>query len=109
MRPFVLTLAILTLATAASPALARDLRPKDLQMCKWGAETARVAQQSKLSGVTLYSARKKIQAGHFAQPWMRKMALGSTDQTYQSPSRLGPLAIKQTYYEGCIKHELARR
>jgi hypothetical protein len=109
MRPFVLTLAMLALVTATSSALARDLRPKDLQMCKWGAETARAAQQSKLSGTTLYSARRKIQAGKFAQPWMRKMALGITEQTYQSRSRLGPLAIKQTYYDGCIKHELARR
>lgn len=99
----------LLLAASADAALARDLRAKDLQVCKWGAETARGAQQSKLAGVTLWSARKKIQTRHFSETWMRKMALGITDQTYHSKSRLGPLAVKRAYYDGCIKHELARK
>ncbi|WP_213875103.1 hypothetical protein [Pseudomonas sp. dw_358] len=108
MRVWTLTLAALALV-AVSPVQARDLRPKDLQMCQWGAETARNAQQSKLSGVTLWTARHRVQVRHYAQPWMHKMALGITDQTYHSKSRLRPLAVKKAYYDGCIKHELARR
>jgi hypothetical protein len=40
---------------------------------------------------------------------MRMTAMGITEQTYNSASRLKPAAIKQTYYEQCIRHELARR
>lgn len=36
-------------------------------------------------------------------------ALGITEQTYDSASRLKPAAVKQTYYEQCVRHELARR
>jgi hypothetical protein len=50
-----------------------------------------------------------MQAQHFAQQWMRMSALGITEQTYDSPSRLRPESVKQVYYEGCIKHEVARR
>ncbi|WP_414058429.1 hypothetical protein [Pseudomonas sp. HR96] len=56
----------LLLAAGADAVQARDLRPKDLQMCKWGAETARGAQQSKLAGVSLWSAHKKIQTRHYS-------------------------------------------
>jgi hypothetical protein len=40
---------------------------------------------------------------------MRMTALGITEQTYNSASRLKPAAIKQTYYEQCVRHALARR
>lgn len=97
------------LMAAAIPAHARAISKNDLQVCKWGASVAQTAQQSKLSGTTLYSARKTLQTRKFAQPWMRKMAVGITEQTYKSPSRLKPAAVKQTYYDGCIQHDLARR
>ena len=97
------------LAALAMPAQARDISKNDLQVCKWGAGMAGAAQQSKLSGTTLYSARKKLQTRKFSQPWMRKMAVGITEQTYKSPSRLKPAAVKQTYYDGCIQHDLARK
>lgn len=101
--------AAIVLMVAALPAQARSISKQDQQVCKWGAGMAGVAQQSKLSGKTLYSQRKKLQAQKFSQPWMRKMALGITEQTYKSPSRLKPSAVKQTYYEGCIQHDLARK
>jgi hypothetical protein len=93
----------------ALPVQARSISKNDLQVCKWGAGVASAAQQSKLSGTTLYSARKKLHTRKFSQPWMRKMALGITEQTYNSPSRLRPAAVKQTYYEGCVQHDLARK
>jgi hypothetical protein len=40
---------------------------------------------------------------------MRMTAMGITEQTYNSASRLKPSDIKQTYYEQCIRHELAQR
>ncbi len=109
MRRLVITLMGMMLMVAAGAASARNLNRHDLEMCRWGADMARQAQQSKMSGVTLYSARRKLEHRHFNQPWMRKMALGITDQTYHSRSRLRPMAVKQTYYEGCIRHEKARR
>jgi hypothetical protein len=109
MRILAVTTTVLAMVLVVGPSWAKDLRPKDLQVCQWGAQTALGAQQSKLSGTTLYSARKKIQAHKYSAPWMRKMALGITEQTYKSKSRLRPAAVKQTYYEGCIKHEMARR
>lgn len=108
MRDMGLVVAAVVLMVTAIPAQARNISKNDLQVCKWGAAMAANAQQSKLSGTTLYSARQKLQARKFSQPWMRKMAIGITDQTYKSPSRLKPAAIKQTYYDGCIQHDLAR-
>lgn len=102
-------MATLILVAAAMPAQARTISKNDQQVCKWGAGVAAAAQQSKLSGTTLYSARKKLQSHPYSKPWMRKMALGITEQTYKSPSRLKPAAVKQTYYEGCIQHDLARK
>jgi hypothetical protein len=99
----------LILMAAALPAHARSISKNDLQVCKWGAGVAQAAQQSKLSGTTLYSARKKLQGKHYSKPWMRKMAVGITEQTYKSRSRLKPLAVRQTYYDGCIQHDLARK
>jgi hypothetical protein len=50
-----------------------------------------------------------MQARHFPQQWMRMSALGITEQTYDSASRMRPESVKQVYYEGCTRHELARR
>lgn len=109
MRKVGLSVAAIVLMVAALPTQARDISKNDLEVCKWGSGMASAAQQSKLSGTTLYSARKKLQARKFSKPWMRKMALGITEQTYKSPSRLKPAAVKQTYYDGCIQHDLARK
>ncbi|EIK93285.1 hypothetical protein PMM47T1_27689 [Pseudomonas sp. M47T1] len=108
MRRFGLTMMALVLTLAAGAASARSLTRHDVEMCRWGADIAAQAQQSKLSGRTLYSARRRLQQRHFSQPWMRKMALGITDQTYHSRSRLRPASVKQTYYQGCLHHEKAR-
>lgn len=108
MRRVILAMLAVMLTTAAGSAMARDLSRHDRSMCQWGAEAARQAQQWKLSGVTLYSARRKVQQHRYSQPWMRKMALGITEQTYHSRSRLRPTAVKQTYYQGCVRHEMAR-
>ncbi|PHX39903.1 Valyl-tRNA synthetase [Pseudomonas sp. NZIPFR-PS5] len=97
------------LITVTSQALARSPNKNERDLCTWGAGMAGTAQQYKLSGLTLYGARKKMQAQHFAQQWMRMSALGITEQTYDSPSKLRPESVKQVYYEGCIKHEVARR
>jgi hypothetical protein len=97
------------LSVSTSIAFARDLSKKEHEVCNWGAEIASTAQRYKLAGLTLYGARKKIQARHFPQQWMRMSALGITEQTYDSPSRLRPQAVRQVYYEGCARHELARR
>lgn len=109
MRKMGLGVTAFVLMMAALPVQARTVSKQDVQVCKWGASMAGIAQQSKLSGKTLYSLRRKLQAQNFSQPWMRKMALGITEQTYKSPSRLKPAAVKQTYYDGCIQHDLARR
>ncbi|MGE6385643.1 hypothetical protein ACQKEN_08245 [Pseudomonas sp. NPDC078416] len=97
------------LALMTSHAFARSPSKNERDLCTWGAGMAGAAQQYKLSGLTLYGARKKMQAQHFAQQWMRMSALGITEQTYDSPSKLRPESVKQVYYEGCIKHEVARR
>ena len=97
------------LAGASSGTFARDLNKNERDICTWGAGVAATAQQYKLSGLTLYGARNKMQARHFPQQWMRMSALGITEQTYDSPSRLRPEGVKQVYYEGCTRHELARR
>lgn len=109
MRNIGIGVAAFVLLMAAIPAQAREVSKNDLQVCRWGSEVAANAQQSKLSGTTLYSARKKLQARKFSQTWMRKMAVGITEQTYKSSSRLKPGAVKQTYYEGCVQHDLARK
>jgi hypothetical protein len=97
------------LATAAFGVQARTLSQNDRQTCGWGAQIVAEAQQAKLSGVTLYATRKKLQARKFAKPWMRMTAFGITEQTYNSRSRLKPAAIKQTYYEQCVQHAVAKR
>lgn len=109
MRIITIAVSVFVLAGASSPAFARDPSKNERDICTWGAGMAATAQQYKLAGLTLYGARNKIQARHFPQQWMRMSALGIAEQTYDSPSRLRPDGIKQVYYEGCIKHELARR
>jgi hypothetical protein len=90
-------------------AQARDLQDNDRYVCSWGAGTAARAQELKLSGVSLYAARQKIQAYKFTRTWMRMMALGITEQTYDSPSRLKPAVIRQGFYDDCVKYKLARK
>jgi hypothetical protein len=90
-------------------AQARELKPGDTYMCSWGAGTAARAQELKLSGVSLYAARQKIQAYKFSKPWMRMMAMGITEQTYDSPARIKPAAVKQSFYDDCVKYKLASK
>ena len=109
MRAYGLTLATVFLATLSVGAHAKALGQNDRYVCSWGSDIAAGAQQSKLAGVTLYSARQKLQVRKFPKPWMRMTAMGITEQTYNSQSRLKPAAIKQTYYEQCVHHAVARR
>ncbi|MEO3727208.1 hypothetical protein ABHN98_21945 [Pseudomonas syringae] len=109
MRTIVITVATLSLALCALEAQARELSKSHRFACTWGSDIAAGAQQSKLSGISLYGARKRLQARKFQQPWMRMTAMGITEQTYDSASRLKPAAVKQTYYEQCVRHELAQR
>jgi hypothetical protein len=97
------------MSIAVLPAEAKDLSSGQHEMCKWGAGIAGKAQQSKLSGTTLYSARNKLKTRKYSKPWMPKMALGITEQTYHSKSKFQPTVVKKTYYDGCIKHELAKK
>ncbi|EJM62254.1 hypothetical protein PMI30_04812 [Pseudomonas sp. GM50] len=109
MRTLVWMAATFFLVTLSLEAQAKDLSKNSRFVCSWGSDIAAGAQASKLSGLTLYGARKKLQAQKFPRPWMRMTAMGITEQTYNSPSRLKPSGIKQTYYEQCINHELAQR
>lgn len=109
MRIITICLVLVAVAGASNVALARDLSKNERDLCTWGAGIAATAQQYKLAGLTLYGARKKLQARHFPQQWMRMSALGITEQTYDGPSRMRPESVKQVYYEGCTRHELARR
>lgn len=109
MRIIKFAVAFCVLTGLANSAFARDLSKNERDLCTWGAGIAGTVQQYKLSGLTLYGARKKLQARHFPQQWMRMSALGIAEQTYDSPSRLRPESVRQVYYEGCTRHELARR
>lgn len=97
------------LLASVSPAQAKSLSKKEIEVCRWGSDVAKSAQRSKLSGTTLYSARAKLKARKFSEAWERNMAFGITDQTYGSKSRLQPALVKKAYYDGCIQHELARK
>ncbi len=109
MRTIVITVATLSLAVLACGVQAKELSKSHRFACVWGSDIAAGAQQSKLSGISLYSARKRLQVRKFQQPWMRMTAMGITEQTYDSASKLKPAAVKQTYYEQCVRHELAQR
>ena len=97
------------LAGGAAAVQARELREGDKYMCSWGAGTAARAQELKLSGVSLYAARQKIQTIKFNKSWMRMMAMGITEQTYDSRSRLKPEAIRQSFYQDCVRYKVARK
>lgn len=109
MRKIWIALVPLIVAGMANSAQAKELAANDQYMCSWGAGTAARAQELKLSGVSLYAARQKIQVYKFAKSWMRMMALGITEQTYDSPSRFKPTAVRQSFYEDCIRYKLARK
>lgn len=106
MRNVWISLALVGVAVSAQ---AKELKANDRFMCDWGAGTAAKAQELKLSGVSLYAARQKIQVYKFSKGWMRMMALGITEQTYDSPSRIKPSAVRQSFYEECIQYKLARK
>ncbi|MHC8286097.1 hypothetical protein ACYZUD_04560 [Pseudomonas sp. XS1P51] len=109
MRNVWITLISLGLASVAVSVQAKELKSNDQFMCSWGAGTAARAQELKLSGVSLYAARQKIQAYKFNKSWMRMMAMGITEQTYDSPSRIKPAALRQSFYEDCVRYKLARK
>ena len=109
MRNVKITLIALALASGAAAAQGKTLREGDRYMCSWGAGTAARAQELKLSGVSLYAARQKIQRYKFDKSWMRMMAMGITEQTYDSPSRLKPTAVRSSFYEECVRYKRARK
>ncbi|MCU1752749.1 hypothetical protein NTD87_25205 [Pseudomonas sp. 6D_7.1_Bac1] len=109
MRTVCVTMISFALASVAVSVQAKELMSNDRFMCSWGAGTAAKAQELKLSGVSLYAARQKIQAYKFSKGWMRMMALGITEQTYDSKSRFKPAAVRQSFYEECVRYKLARK
>ncbi|SDU98108.1 hypothetical protein SAMN05216202_2615 [Pseudomonas mucidolens] len=109
MRNVKVTLIALSLVSGSVSAQGKTLREGDRFMCSWGAGTAARAQELKLSGVSLYAARQKIQTYKFNKSWMRMMAMGITEQTYNSSSRLKPPAVRQSFYEECVRYKLARK
>jgi len=40
---------------------------------------------------------------------MRMMAMGITEQTYDSKSRYKPADVRQNFYEDCVRFKLARK
>ncbi|WP_300634472.1 hypothetical protein [Pseudomonas sp.] len=109
MRTVGIMLVACSLAGGTAAVQARELREGDKYMCSWGAGTAARAQELKLSGVSLYAARQKIQTIKFNKSWMRMMAMGITEQTYDSGSRLKPEAIRQSFYQDCLRYKIARK
>lgn len=108
MRNVKLTLMALILLGGSGAAQGKTLREGDRYMCSWGAGTAAKAQALKLSGVSLYAARQKIHTYKFTKSWMHMMAMGITEQTYNSRSRLKPSAVRQSFYEECVRYKQAR-
>jgi hypothetical protein len=96
------------LVMLATQAPARSLTKHEIEVCRWGADVARSAQKSKLSGTSLYAYRMKLAGRKYSKPWMHKMALGIAEQTYDSPSRMTPVALQKEYNEGCLQHERAQ-
>ncbi|MFC6339851.1 hypothetical protein GIR22_15400 [Pseudomonas sp. CCM 7891] len=109
MRKMGIMLIACSLAGGAVSVQARELRENDRYMCSWGAGTAARAQELKLSGVSRYAARQKIQSYKFNKSWMRMMAMGITEQTYDSRSRLKPAVIRQGFYQDCVRYKLTRK
>jgi len=111
LRKLVISLAVAGVAMSIESMAveAKELKPNDRYMCSWGAGTAARAQELKLQGVSLYAARQKIQSYKFSKTWMRMMAMGITEQTYDSRSRLKPEAIRQGFYQDCVRYKVARK
>ena len=109
MRRVWLGLVTLWISSAAVSVEAQALKPNDKYVCSWGAGTAARAQELKLAHVSRYAARKKLQTLKFSKAWMRMMAIGITEQTYDSSSRARPAAIRQAFYDQCISYKTARR
>lgn len=109
MRIVFFALASFAVASLPLAVQAKPLTEHERYICKWGSGMAGEAQAHKLAGVSRYGARSKIQARKFERQWMRTMALRISEQTYDSESRLKPASVRQIYYDGCIRHELARR
>lgn len=109
MRSLPLAFGIVLFTLCATTVEAKTITKNQAEMCHWGAQIARSAQQSKLSGKTLFSTRRHFQQSNYSQPWMKKMAIGITEQTFSSRSRVSPKTVEQTYYQGCTRHELARK
>jgi hypothetical protein len=109
MRKKGIMLCSLVFATITVSVQGKELKPNDHYMCSWGGGTAARAQELKLSGISLYAARQKIQTYKFAKTWMRMMAMGITEQTYDSPSRLKPQAVRKIFYEDCVRYKVARK
>ncbi|MHC8332706.1 hypothetical protein [Pseudomonas sp. LB3P25] len=109
MRNVVIALISLGLASVAATVQAKELASNDRYICSWGAGTAAKAQELKLSGVSLYAARQKLHTYKFSKPWMHMMAMGITEQTYDSKSRIKPAAIRESFYEDCLRYKLARK
>ncbi|OYQ25434.1 hypothetical protein B7L09_05130 [Pseudomonas mandelii] len=109
MRRVFVTMISFALASVAASAHAKELASNERYMCSWGAGTAARAQELKLAGVSLYAARQKIQTIKFSKSWMRMMAMGITEQTYDSKSRYKPADVRQSFYEECVRYKLARK
>jgi len=109
MRNIRIALISFGVAGLAMSAQARELMPNDRYMCSWGAGTAARAQELKLAGVSLYAARQKIHSYTFSKSWMRMMAMGITEQTYDSATRIKPEAVRQSFYNDCVRYKLARK
>ncbi|SDZ60526.1 hypothetical protein [Pseudomonas sp. NFIX28] len=109
MRNMWMTLTSFALASVAVAAEGKELAANDRYVCSWGAGTAARAQELKLSGVSLYAARQKLQTYKFSKGWMRMLALGITEQTYDSPSRAKPATVRQSFYDDCVRYKLARK
>lgn len=109
MRNVRIALISFSVAGLAMSVQARELMPNERYMCSWGAGTAARAQELKLAGVSLYAARQKIHSYKFSKSWMRMMAMGITEQTYDSPTRIKPESVRQSFYEDCVRYKLARK
>jgi hypothetical protein len=55
------------------------------------------------------AARQKLKTYQFKKPWMHMMAMGITEQTYDSRSRVKPEVIRQSFYQDCLRYKLARK
>jgi hypothetical protein len=109
LRSVFVTMISFALASVALSAHAKELASNDRFMCSWGAGTAARAQELKLAGVSLYAARQKIHAYKFDKAWMRMMAMGITEQTYDSKSQYKPADVRKNFYEDCVRFKLARK